>query len=81
MCLNMLRQGRSRLKHRLQLTQQQAIAFLQQYGDLLSSSDIEILTAWGNIDRQTKSGKIACCRKYRFRKNTWLRTLGMWWAL
>lgn len=80
-CLRMLKQGRNKLKHRLRLTQQQAAAFLQQYGDLLSGSDIELLTAWGEIDRQSKSGKIACCRKYHFRKNTWLRTLGMWWAL
>lgn len=80
-CFRMMKQGRDKMKYRLRLTQQQAMAFLQQYGDLFSSSNIEILTSWGRIDQQSKFEKIASCWKYCFKKNTWLRTLGMWWAL
>ena len=70
-----------RLRHRLELTQLQARAFLRQYGQRLSAADRELLSAWSGIGSRGKLHRLYTCLKYGFRKNTPLRTFGMWWAV
>lgn len=81
LCIKQFLGGREALDHRLQLTQKQALAFLEQYGDILSEDDRECLRIWGNIKQYPKSERLRLCRKLGLRKNTFLRTLGMWWSV
>ena len=73
--------GRKALDQRLQLAQKQSLAFLEQYGDILSEEQKEHLHLWGNIKRFPKLERLKLCRKRKYRKNTFLRTLGMWWSI
>ena len=75
------RTGRSDLNRRLVLTQRQAGAFLRQYGDRLDKADRDKAAAWAGIGGRSKIGRVAACLGSGFRKNTALRTLGMWWAI
>ena len=79
--LRIFREGRSQLERRLALTQAQARDFLRQYGDLFSEPDRRTVARWGGIGAGHKPEKIAACLRFGFRKNTVMRTLGMWWAL
>ena len=75
------RSGQLSLRRRLFLTQQQAGAFLRQYGDSLNATERQAVEAWAGIGSRSKFGRIAACLKFGFRKNTLLRTAGMWWAI
>jgi len=78
---NWLRLGHTELKRRLNLTQRQAGAFLRQYGDLLSATAQETVSAWSEIGDLPKFRRLARCLKFGFRKNTLARNLGLWWAI
>ena len=73
---------RKELHQRLCLTEKQAAAFLEQHRSYLSKEQIEILEAWSRLLMEKSYFKrLVKTVRYGFRKNDWLRTLGMWWAL
>lgn len=73
---------RKELHQRLCLTEKQAAAFLEQHRSHLSKEQIEILEAWSRLLMEKSYFKrLVKTVRYGFRKNDWLRTLGMWWAL
>ena len=73
--------GREALDCRLQLAQRQTLAFLDQYSHMLSEKEKEELQLWGSIKNYSKIRRLQLCRERNFRKNTFLRTLGMWWSI
>ena len=79
--LKLFLEGRAALGRRLLLAQMQALAFLEQYGDIISAEDRETLELWGNMKQYPKMKRLQLCRERDFRKNTFLRNLGMWWSI
>ncbi len=72
---------RRRLHERVRLTQRQAGAFLNHFRANLSADQIRILEDWSRC--QTESAyfkRLGTIWRHGFRKNDWLRTLGLWWA-
>lgn len=80
-CLSLLVTGKKSLHGRLVRAQKQTEAFLLQYAKIIPGDQKKVLTHWVEIDRKGKLQKIFTCLQYGLRKNTLLRTLGMWWAL
>lgn len=73
--------GRAALDKRLQAAQKQTLAFVEQYGDIISAEERENLLLWGNIKQYPKLKRLQLCLERKFRKNTFLRNLGMWWSI
>lgn len=73
--------GRRELNRRLIRAQRQAGAFLKQYGDLLGDADRKAVSAWAGIGGLSKPKRLAACLEFGFRKNTFTRNVGMWWAI
>ena len=80
-CIGHWFSGRKILHDKLLAAQGQALNFLKQYNDIIPENTKSILDIWGNINQFSKIRKLIICLRYNFRKNTFLRTLGMWWAL
>lgn len=80
-CLSLLCTGKKALHERLLRSQKQADDFLLQYNDIISDDSRLLLEYWGKIDSKNNIKKIFTCLRYGFNKNTWVRTLGQWWAL
>lgn len=73
---------KEKLRKRLQETQKQAAHFLEQYREKLTPEQRLYVSAWANNLNETSYLKrISCVWRWGFRKNDWIRTLGMWWAL
>ena len=74
--------ARQELHQRLLLTQRQAKAFLKQYGSKVTAENQRLLQAWSSCAEEKKYFKrLFTALKYGFRKNDFLRTVGMWWAI
>ena len=70
------------LHRRLMLTQHQAAAFLHQYAGCLREPQRTLLEAWSGMSSEpSRLRRLGTAWKYRFTKNDFLRTLGLWWAL
>ena len=72
---------RRHLHERIRLTQRQAEAFLRHFRTSLSDSQRRLLEDWSRC--QTESSyfrRLGTVWRHGFRKNDWLRTLGLWWA-
>ena len=70
------------LHRRLMLTQHQAAAFLHQYAGCLREPQRTLLEAWSGMSSEPSwLRRLGIAWKYRFTKNDFLRTLGLWWAL
>ena len=73
---------RKNLHYRIQLTQKQAKLFALQFEKQLSEEQLRILKLWyDNLNDSNYLRKLFSTWKAGFRKNDWLRTIGMWWAL
>ena len=73
---------RKNLHYRIRLTQKQARLFAQQFEKQLSEEQLCILKLWSdNLNESSYLRKLFSTWKAGFRKNDWLRTIGMWWAL
>ena len=73
---------RKNLHYRIQLTQKQAQLFALQFEKQLSEEQLRILKLWyDNLNDSNYLRKLFSTWKAGFRKNDWLRTIGMWWAL
>lgn len=73
---------RKNLHYRIRLTQKQARLFALQFEKQLSEEQLCILKLWSdNLNESSYLRKLFSTWKAGFRKNDWLRTIGMWWAL
>ena len=73
---------RKNLHYRIRLTQKQAGLFAQQFEKQLSEEQLRILKIWfDNLKESNYLKKLFSTWRAGFRKNDWLRTIGMWWAL
>ena len=74
--------ARKELNGRLLLTQKQAGAFLSQFKDQLTEEKRDLAAAWSRIPNEKFYLKrLFTAWKYRFAKNDFIRTVGLWWAL
>ena len=72
---------RRHLHERVRLTQRQAGAFLNRFRANLSSDQAHVLEDWSRCMTESSYFKrLAMVWRHGFRKNDWLRTLGLWWA-
>ncbi len=72
---------RQHLHQRIQLTQRQAEAFLDHFRAALSPDQVRLLEDWsGCLAESSYFKRLAAVLEHGFRKNDWLRTLGLWWA-
>lgn len=73
---------RKLLHKRLIVNQVQARAFAHQYVDKLSPKQLDILKAWSELEFESSYLKrLRQVIRYKFCKNSLLRTLGLWWAI
>lgn len=80
-CIASWLSGQKILHNKLLAAQNQTLDFLKQYNDIIPEKIKFELGCWGNINKFSKMQKIIISLRYKFRKNTFWRTLGMWWAL
>ena len=72
---------RRHLHERIQLTQRQAEAFLNQFRANLSDDQVRLLEDWSRCQSESSYfTRLGPVWQHGFRKNDWLRTLGLWWA-
>ena len=72
---------REHLHYRVELTRRQAGAFLDQFRDKLTPEQAVIVGDWSrSLDEPCYFRRLRTIWRHRFRKNDWLRTLGLWWA-
>ena len=80
-CIDHWRSGKKTLHDKLLAAQSQTLNFVKQYNDIIPDNTKSRLDIWGNINKFSKIRKLAISLRHGLRKNTFLRTLGMWWAL
>lgn len=72
---------RRHLHERVRLTQRQAGAFLDRFRANLSADQTRILQDWSRcLNEASYFKRLGTVWRHGFRKNDWLRTLGLWWA-
>ena len=72
---------RQHLHERVRLTQRQAGAFLNHFRANLSADQACILEDWSRcLTEESYFKRLGTVWRHGFRKNDWLRTLGLWWA-
>jgi glycosyltransferase involved in cell wall biosynthesis len=72
---------RRHLHERVRLTQRQAGAFLDHFRANLSADKTRILEDWSRcLTEASYFKRLGTVWRHGFRKNDWLRTLGLWWA-
>ena len=72
---------RRHLHQRIRLTQRQAEAFLSHFRANLSPDQIRILEDWSRcLTESSYFKRLVMIFRHGFRKNDWLRTIGLWWA-
>ena len=63
------------------MTQRQAEAFLNQFRSNLSDDQARLLEDWSRCQSESSYfTRLGTVWRHDFRKNDWLRTLGLWWA-
>jgi len=72
---------REHLHSRVELTRRQAGAFLEQFRATLSPEQAELVGDWSSsLTDASYFRRLATIWRHGFRKNDWLRTIGLWWA-
>ena len=72
---------REHLHERVRLTQRQAGAFLKHFRANLSTDQARLLEDWSScLTESSYLRRLGTVWRHGFRKNDWLRTLGLWWA-
>lgn len=72
---------RGHLHERVRLTQRQAGAFLNHFRTDLSADQARLLEDWSScLTESSYLRRLGTVWRHGFRKNDWLRTLGLWWA-
>ena len=72
---------RQHLHERVRLTQRQAEAFLNHFRAALSVDQARLLEDWSRcLTESSYCKRLSTVWRHGFRKNDWLRTLGLWWA-
>ena len=72
---------REHLHERVRLTQRQAGAFLNHFRADLSTDQARLLEDWSRcLTESSYLRRLGTVWRHGFRKNDWLRTLGLWWA-
>lgn len=73
--------GRKALQHRVDHTRKQALALLAHRQDRLPDELAALASGWGNSAVWSYGKKLRYVHHHALRKNTFIRTLGFWWAL
>ena len=72
---------REHLHSRVELTRRQAGAFLEQFRATLSPEQAELVGDWSRgLTDTSYFRRLGTIWRHGFRKNDWLRTIGLWWA-
>ncbi len=72
---------RQHLHERVRLTQRQAGAFLDHFRANLSADQTRLLEDWNRcLTESSYFKRLGTVWRHGFKKNDWLRTLGLWWA-
>ena len=72
---------REHLHSRVELTRRQAGAFLEQFRATLTPEQAELVGDWSRgLTDTSYFRRLGTIWRHGFRKNDWLRTIGLWWA-
>ena len=72
---------RDHLHYRVELTRRQAGAFLEQFRANLTPEQAEMVADWSkSLSEPSYFRRLRTIWRHGFRKNDWLRTVGLWWA-
>ena len=72
---------RDHLHYRVELTRRQAGAFLEQFRPNLSPEQAGMVEDWSrSLSEPSYFRRLRTIWRHGFRKNDWLRTVGLWWA-